>query len=295
MDIYKLDNDLFFDSSNSKLIFKKQTKLLEVSLDNLEKKVLSKLLENNGDLVSKSELLDLWPTNVVMEHSLLRVISNLRKKLHTLESTLNLVETIPREGYKFIGQYQPVDRTALECTNKKRKKYLYQTAVIFLLYILGLASFIFILPTHVKSNSQTTLQKKDISISPTQYYLTYSAKNAEEKNWFIKIWDKSSHSLKEIKKQGYDLTSPIWLSKNKLVYMEQSDQVCNVIIGEFTTYLVKKSTVTHCNPEIKTRTLIAYDEHHILMSDSPNQNSPMLLYKINVLSGVSERITLEDV
>jgi len=58
------------------------------------------LIEQNGQLVKKEELMEkLWPNTFVEEGALTRNISDLRKAL----GDGKYVETVPRQGYRFLG------------------------------------------------------------------------------------------------------------------------------------------------------------------------------------------------
>src|SRR6185369_13566725 len=58
------------------------------------------LIEHNGQLVKKEELMEkLWPNTFVEEGALTRNISDLRKAL----GDGKYVETVPRQGYRFLG------------------------------------------------------------------------------------------------------------------------------------------------------------------------------------------------
>ena len=63
------------------------------------------LVERHGHLVSKCDLMDVvWPDTHVDENNLAQNISLLRKALGT-----ELIETIPRRGYRFNGDVLPLD------------------------------------------------------------------------------------------------------------------------------------------------------------------------------------------
>jgi DNA-binding winged helix-turn-helix (wHTH) protein/TolB-like protein len=68
------------------------------------------LLENRGRIVDKAELMRLvWPDTTVEEVGLARNISLLRKALEEEEGGSQYIETIPRRGYRFIGEVSCVE------------------------------------------------------------------------------------------------------------------------------------------------------------------------------------------
>ncbi len=63
------------------------------------------LLENAGQLVRKDQLMEaVWPDSVVEENNVDHCISHLRKLLHPGK----YIETVPRHGYRFIGEVNAV-------------------------------------------------------------------------------------------------------------------------------------------------------------------------------------------
>jgi DNA-binding winged helix-turn-helix (wHTH) protein/TolB-like protein/Tfp pilus assembly protein PilF len=66
------------------------------------------LLERGGDLVSRDELLKLvWPDTFVEDNNLAKHIFLLRKTLGNDEQGAAYIETVPKRGYRFIGQVEP--------------------------------------------------------------------------------------------------------------------------------------------------------------------------------------------
>ena len=67
------------------------------------------LVENHGRLIRKDELIQrLWPDSVVEENNLDHNISKLRRALRDGTNGQKLIETVPRQGYRFIGEVQQV-------------------------------------------------------------------------------------------------------------------------------------------------------------------------------------------
>ena len=67
--------------------------------------LLAALIPSAGHLVTKEDLLkQVWPDTFVEEANLSYTISLLRKALGDDESPHRYIETVPRRGYRFIGQ-----------------------------------------------------------------------------------------------------------------------------------------------------------------------------------------------
>jgi len=71
------------------------------------------LLERPGRLLTKDELVRrLWPDTVVEENNLTQNISVLRRALGRQPSGESFIETVPRVGYRFVGDVTPPRATA---------------------------------------------------------------------------------------------------------------------------------------------------------------------------------------
>src|SRR5580704_5551453 len=87
--------------------------LLEGTPVSITPKVLDALLllvENAGNLVEKTTLRErLWPGQIVEDGTLARVIADLRKALGDVSDHRRFIETVPKFGYRFVGELSPVE------------------------------------------------------------------------------------------------------------------------------------------------------------------------------------------
>ncbi|MGX5173069.1 winged helix-turn-helix domain-containing protein [Aliikangiella sp. IMCC44653] len=75
----------------------------------LNMQVLALLLDNAGEVVTRSEIFDkVWKQQIVSDDSLTRCISDLRNQLKQL-SPHPLIETIPKKGYRWTAEVQTID------------------------------------------------------------------------------------------------------------------------------------------------------------------------------------------
>ena len=84
----------------------------------LEPKVFETLLvliRRGGRLVGKDELMQtVWPDSFVEESNMTRNISVLRKTLHRSDGGPQYIETVPKRGYRFVGEVQALPRQQAE-------------------------------------------------------------------------------------------------------------------------------------------------------------------------------------
>src|SRR5262249_29572820 len=75
---------------------------------------LLSLIENNGSVVSKEDLLRMvWPDEFVEENNLAQNISKIRRVLEDASGDTKYIETIPKRGYRFVANVEVIDSTAV--------------------------------------------------------------------------------------------------------------------------------------------------------------------------------------
>lgn len=95
--------DCVFDEANWTLAVGGQ----RVPIESKPLAILRELLVRCGNLVTKDELLDaIWPDVVVVEASLPTAIHKLRLALNDEHRDPQLIETVPRRGYRLVGPVQ---------------------------------------------------------------------------------------------------------------------------------------------------------------------------------------------
>ena len=98
---------------------------LKVKLQEKPFQVLFILLEKRGDLVTRDELRErLWPSDtfVDFDHGLNTAVNKLREVLGDSASNPRFIETLPRRGYRFIGQVRQASPPAAELQEKENEQ-----------------------------------------------------------------------------------------------------------------------------------------------------------------------------
>ena len=118
--------------------------------------VLSILLEHPGEVVTREELQKrLWPdTFVDVDHNLNTAINKIREVLGDSAESPRFVETLPRRGYRFIGELErpvgpvvepvvePVVRVEPDRGSRSRQSWLKIAAGVLAILVVALAAFI---------------------------------------------------------------------------------------------------------------------------------------------------------
>ncbi|PWT88900.1 MAG: hypothetical protein C5B55_12335, partial [Blastocatellia bacterium] len=94
--------------------------------------ILVTLVENGGQVVGKEDLMKrVWPTTFVEEGNLTQNVSLLRKALGESSGGPQYIETVPRRGYRFVGQLTQTTREKPETvTNRKAGEVSLQPSVV---------------------------------------------------------------------------------------------------------------------------------------------------------------------
>lgn len=151
--------------------------------------LLKFLVENNGRIVSKDEILEtVWAGSFVEESNLVVQISNLRKALGETKNSTRFLMTVPGKGYKFAAEIDENEFTiethsvreltieeiekddlTLPSTKNSRFKQLAITAIIVL--AIGFATFFaYRIYTKTSENSPERIAKvNSIAVLPFQF------------------------------------------------------------------------------------------------------------------------------
>src|SRR6266511_6246962 len=83
----------------------------EISLEPRVFALLTYLVENHGRLITREELLEkIWPDAHVSDASLSQAVASLRDALDDDPRKPRYVATVPRRGYKFVGEVSETAR-----------------------------------------------------------------------------------------------------------------------------------------------------------------------------------------
>lgn len=108
-------------------ILRRGSEVIDVPLKEIE--ILSMLVRNQGELVTKSELLDeIWEDSFVGESNLSRHIYLLRKTLKGLGADDGLIENVPRRGYRFAGEVRVIEPDEIFVEKRTRTRTLIEVA-----------------------------------------------------------------------------------------------------------------------------------------------------------------------
>ena len=145
--------------------------------------VLQALLERPGEVVTREQLRDLlWPDHTFVDYDLAlkKAINRLREVLGDSADNPRFIETIPRQGYRFLPQVQAVDSSGPSPTAKARVRWKLAAglacavaAALLLAFNVGkLRTRIFAYSRALEIRSIAVLPLENLSNDPSQEYFS---------------------------------------------------------------------------------------------------------------------------
>lgn len=294
MDKIRLSKNIVLDCLSSALIIDNNAQNI-VPLDNLEFQVLKYLVEHKEVVVTKDELLALWPSRVVMDHSLARVMSILRKKLGDSSKNPTFIKTLNRQGYLYIGLNSAVTDTQI--ASEKIKRSIPILPLIFAVSLLLLLSTIWYFSSDSRPNEQfiyqteiivdPDTQKQDLSINQSGSHLAYSARTLGQEYWFLRVKSLRTNSVIDHKIDDVNTSHPIWLDDNTLVFQHKSENECSIkkISLLPTGQLSDVSNITSCNRNSASQTMAALTNSSVIVAEVSPLNGRSLIHLLDISSG----------
>ena len=159
---------------------------VRLSIQGLPLHVLAILAAQPGRIVTREELRNrLWPadTFVDFDHSIRNAVARLREALHDSAEHPTYIETLPRRGYRFIGQIDSLpsesapstqQRDAIQANHMAKGPSKFVHALIIFAAIIGAGILTYALVWHHNKTppvrSLAVLPLKNLSGDPAQEY-----------------------------------------------------------------------------------------------------------------------------
>ncbi len=123
--------------------------------------VLIELIEANGQIISKEELLNkVWKGTIVTENSLNKTISELRKVFNQSKNDSQFIETIPKKGYRLIVSVKKIEIQHKGIPIYKNK----QSLILITIAVIGIGIFLWLnVRKNIEHNSILSPNGTDIA------------------------------------------------------------------------------------------------------------------------------------
>ncbi len=125
------------------------------------------LAEHANEVVTRDQLLDVaWGGNTAFDEQLTRVVGDLRRALHDHPGDSTYIETIPKRGYRLIGQIRLPESPgrSVSITQFNKHKLSFGIFAVLVLAIVYLVYDAFVIgPGQEEAPATTSAQVEDIS------------------------------------------------------------------------------------------------------------------------------------
>lgn len=229
--------DWQFYPKDGQLISKQKSLRLQPRLSQL----LTLLLSNQGELLSRSALIDIiWKDKLVNEDALSRCIAELRAALGDNAASPTYIETVPKKGYRFI-HHVSCDENKPLLTKAVKPSLKYGAGITLIIFILVVVGYLSGTPTQDQSQpvktaliSATRLTTDSAleyqpALSSAGDMLAFSV--TQQQKLVIKVVDKQGEPLYEISDPDHHLVSASFSPDDKkLLVAALADGKCTVFV-----------------------------------------------------------------
>ena len=319
---FQLNENITFSVDNNTLSHSNGN---EVSLDNLENKVLHTLVESFDNAVSKDDIAKCWVSvNNTSDNSISRVISILRGKLNQLDVNSGLtIKSIRKKGYKLTDENQKQQEIVINSSLQQKQEENAEAAkfkvyskpffnslpvlyfcclTLFMITIYGFSSFSGTTnqfpPNYANPYLlfEDTMRKFELSPSESGEFLVYSGQRMGSRQWLLGVYDNQTKTLHYIEREEIDLTTPTWVSEEMLAMRVKGKDSCWVEIISITGLINNEQgrKITNCYQQSPIFSMTKISSNELLIADSPAISKGSHLTRIDIHSGASKLINVKN-
>ncbi len=320
-DLILLGKNILFSPKKNTLISKVDSSQV-VPLENLEAKVLLKLYQAQGETLSKDVLFECWPPEVnTSDNSLTRIISTLRKKSKSIDPTLeSFIVNISKKGYHLKiehsekqalipieneGKKDKEDKEDKEITlaNNKPFSSSIRLSIFFIATVIVVSLILAILfsaestsesddrlqtkKPHYKIAYESKTMKHELSPSESGDFIVFSAQVLDSPQRIIAIHTVANSTTEYIKRPGVELTSPILLPDDNVVFKNIKDDQCWIEKINLSALLAGDigETIASCSANSPTFSMAYNGNNGLFITESYKESIPANLRLINIENG----------
>jgi len=267
--------------------------------------LLGYFIEHAGKDVSRDALIEtVWYGQIVSDSAINRAVVNLRRALGDTEKTKRFIVTVPKVGYRFVGNAHEmrepaVTTTATDLLEKKRTPALrYMTIAALIVLVIGFA---------LNQINEPTPGLSNINVSPlvrlqgVQFGIEQS-NNGEMLAFSQRMPDGSA----EIHLLGNETSTPEVISlrggnaalshwspdDSQLVYQYYTGETCQLHVVEFHNFEAQApKTLYECVSAGDLKSLaFSLDQKKLFFTERAHHYAPFVLYELDLQSGSKRRL-----
>ncbi len=293
--------DFVFDAGTLALFYEQKSIKIEPQVAQLLAYFLQHRLQNEGEVLSREDLVSaLWPNRVVSDDALRSSIKKLRDILKDDAKSPEFIKTLPLKGYQFIADVKLV--TAKPKPHISAKSALLLVCVLATVLTLGLwqlGSF------STTSSKPTITQLTDIagsellpSYNPKHQRLIFS--HRANKDDFLQLYVKEMKTGKVTRLTWDDANygSPMWSPNGEsFAYIRSTRDAMHHYISAFDTNSGMVNTKKLDHDILSTHYLLAWsnNEKDLYLTDKTSPTRPQGVWLFDIDSNSVEQISSPSV
>ncbi|MDT7831770.1 winged helix-turn-helix domain-containing protein [Flavobacteriaceae bacterium S356] len=261
--------------------------------------VLVYLAKNEGELVSKEELMEeVWKDVVVTDNVLTRAISSLRKVLGDDPRNPTFIETISKTGYRLIAKVKEsskdsVSEDKVHLTIRRRPLVIGISLIVLIVFgafsILDVFSPPEVAVYHPKALANSDMTEYYPAISRDGNFVAYTYRSPE-KNWDVYVKRIGTENQIRLTNDASVEMRPVWSADGANIYFMRYEPSGATIYrapmtGGKETRILTTPKYTKGNFDISP------DNTELAFNSRPHKNSPLQVELTDLDSGVKKIMT----
>jgi len=267
--------------------------------------LLSYFIKHAGKDISRDELIEtVWHGQIVSDGAINRAVVNLRRALGDTDKAKHFIATVPKVGYRFVGNVQEIQEQAASSSvtalseSKKKPALRYVTMALLITLTVG---FVFNLvnepaPQANNINVSPLLRQAGVQFDVEQSHdgemLAYSQRISGS-NVEIYLLENETSTPKVISQRGGAAVLSHWApDDSRLVYKYYNDEICQLHLVEFQNSGPQApKTLYQCGSGMDLRSLVfSLDQKKLYFSEREHQYAPFVVYGLDLESGSKQRL-----
>lgn len=273
----------------------------EVLLEPKASALLSYFCQNNQRDISRDELIKhVWHAQIVSDNAINRVVVKLRKALGDEGKPWQFIATVPKVGYRFIGQPQQVQAPIAEVESATDRRTGWKGFVPGLLAVAAIAwlvgGFLFdnfffgsgraALPQTVASIEPVSREARwqfDADLSPNEQHLIFSVGTNAGNTLYLQTL--SDGQLAQVSPDTGNASSGRWSHDGKsFVYLYHQGQACSFhkVLIDADGNVVTNELLQSCNLNSGSSFALSLDDEILYFVERANAFSPYVAYALDM-------------
>lgn len=269
--------------------------------------VLNTLAHNTGQVLERDTLIDsIWGNKFVGEDALTQAISRLRKIMGDNVESPKIIETIPKKGYRFVGEIKT--QNILEKTEPKtlKNKRSFKRTALFIVPITLFFSLVFIISISIERNQLPVLspgstqftsdkgRENHPAISPNNNYVVFSKRGPNDTVMNLYVKSLHDNNTRRLTESLSDDMNAAWSPDGQFIaYMKLINGFSNIYILPFNNADIKNPGQKILRTNFMNSTHLSWspDGKLLLFSDKADLNKNLKLFTVNIETRVKTEIT----